>query len=63
MSVLKKLIRRRFNLLGLQIINLNGYNMHQNKIIEIINKANSFYSEALQNRSDTLTDPELLQLL
>jgi hypothetical protein len=37
--------------------------MHQNKIIEIINKANSFYSEALQNRSDTLTDPELLQLL
>jgi hypothetical protein len=63
MSVLKKLIRVPFNLLGLQIINMNGYNMQQNKIIEIINKANSFYSEALQNRYDTLTDSELLQLL
>ena len=63
MSIAKRLIRFPFNILGLQIVNLNGYNLQQNKIKEIIYKANIYYRVALENKKAKITDPEYLQLL
>ncbi len=63
MSVIKGLIRLPFNLLGLQIVNMDGYNSQRHKVNEIINKANTCYKESLENRADSLTEPEYLQLL
>ena len=63
MSVIKRLIRLPFNLLGLQIVNMDGYNSQQHKVNEIINKANTYYKESLESRANSLTDSEYLQLL
>ena len=63
MSVIKRLIRLPFNLLGLQIVNMDGYNLQRHKVNEIINRANTYYKESLESRVDSLTDPEYLQLL
>jgi hypothetical protein len=63
MSVIKRLIRLPFNLLGLQIVNMDGYNSQRHKVNEIIIKANSYYKESLESGFDSLTDPEYLQLL
>ena len=63
MQIIKKVIRYPFNLMGLQIININGYNAQQNRISEIILTANKFYKETLQNRLESLSDPEYLQYL
>ena len=63
MQIIKKVIRYPFNLMGLQIININGYNAQQQRISEIILTANKFYKETLQNSRDNLSDPEYLQFL
>jgi hypothetical protein len=63
MNVIKGLIRLPFNLLGLQIVTMSGYNSLQQKKSNIINKANSYYKESLESRVDSLTDPEYLQFL
>jgi hypothetical protein len=63
MSVIKRLVRLPFNLLGLQIVKMDGYNSQRRKVNEIINKANTYYKESLEIRADSLTDPEYLQLL
>lgn len=63
MQIIKKVIRYPFNLMGLQIVNINGYNAQQNRISEIILTANKFYKETLQNRLESLSDPEYLQYL
>jgi hypothetical protein len=63
MSVIKRLIRLPFNLLGLQIVNMDGYNSQRHKVNEIINKANTYYKESLESRVDSMTDLEYLQLL
>ena len=63
MQIIKKVIRYPFNLMGLQIVNINGYNAQQNRISEIIFTANKFYKETLQNRLESLSDQEYLQYL
>jgi hypothetical protein len=63
MSVIKRLVRLPFNLLGLQIVNMDGYSSQRHKANEIIYKANTYYKESLESRVDSLTDPEYLQLL
>lgn len=63
MQIIKKIIRYTFNLMGIQIISMNGYNAQQYRISEIMLTANKFYKEILQNRLDSLSDPEYLQLL
>jgi hypothetical protein len=63
MNVINRLIRLPFNLLGLQIVNIDAYNSQRHKVNKIINKANTYYKESLESRVDSLTDPEHLQLL
>jgi hypothetical protein len=63
MSLIKRLIRLPFNLLGLQIVSMNGYNSQQHKVSEIIKKANICYKESLASRVDSLKDFEYLQYL
>jgi len=57
MSVIKRLLRLPFNLLGLQIVNMDEYNSQRHFVNEIINKANTYYKESLESRADSLTDP------
>jgi hypothetical protein len=63
MSVIKRLIRLPFNLLGLEIVNMDGLNSKRLKVNEIIDKANAYYKESLESRADSLIDSEYLQLL
>jgi hypothetical protein len=63
MSVIKRLIRLPFNLLGLQIVNMDVYNSQQQRFNKIKNRVNIYYKESLESRIDSLTDPEYLQFL
>ena len=63
MSLIKRLIRLPFNMLGFQIVTMDRYNLQQQKINEIMNKAQTYYKESLVCRVDSLTDPEYLQFL
>jgi hypothetical protein len=63
MSLLKKLIRLPFNLIGLQIVNKASYDEQKLKISYIILKSNYYYKEYLHSRIHSLNDYEYLQLL
>jgi hypothetical protein len=63
MSVIKRLIRLPFNLLGLQIITTKGYKRLLRSMDQKLIRANDFYVDSMNNRHDSLSDPEYLQFL
>lgn len=63
MQFIKRFIRYLFNLVGVQIVTIKGYNAQQKRMNEVILTANKFYKESLQSRFDNLTDSEYLQFL
>lgn len=63
MQIIKKLIRLPFNLIGLQIVNMNVYIFQQQNISYIMETANKYYKYSLDTQLDFLTDSEYLQYL
>jgi hypothetical protein len=63
MSVIKRLVRLPFNLLGLQIFTTKGYKRLLRSMDRKLIRANDFYVDSIKNRHDSLSDPEYLQFL
>jgi hypothetical protein len=63
MTILKMLVRKLFNFLGIYIISLEGFEIQRTKVNNFVNKAIKYYRKSLENKLDSLNDSELLQFL